>query len=81
MNENNINYEKMIIVTAWFAMRRSWAFMMKYIPRYNEVVRCASDLPTDSKFRKDNWWENGESISVIFNEYVKLRTGISVNSC
>lgn len=75
----SIRYRKMILVTAWFAMRRSWAFMMKYIPKDHLVFRVNSEV--NGNFTQDRWWKNPTGIKTVFNEFVKMRTGIALNTC
>ena len=73
-------YSKMILVTSWFAMRRSWAFMMKYVPTECNLYRVSSDVSPDGDFTKDGWWKNENGIKVIFNEYVKMKIGAELNT-
>ena len=79
--EKGIAYRRMIMVTAWFAMRRSWAFMMKYIPGEYKLFRAGTPVKTGGDFDPNLWWKNENGIRVVFNEYVKMRTGVALNTC
>ncbi|TSC88116.1 MAG: hypothetical protein G01um101416_139 [Microgenomates group bacterium Gr01-1014_16] len=76
-----INYQKMILITAWFAMRRSWAFMSKYVPSDHSLYRVVAPVNPEGDFAKDRWWKNPNGIKVVFNEFVKMKTGLALNSC
>jgi len=75
-----IPYNSIILVTVWFAMRRSWAHMMKYVPRDTKLYRVNSTLTPASNFRLDQWWKNEIGIKIIFNEFGKLKISEVLNS-
>lgn len=79
--EIGLEYGRMILVTNWFAMRRSWAFMMKYIPAEYKLYRVISEVKEGGDFDPKLWWKNPNGIRVVFNEFVKMKTGVALNTC
>jgi hypothetical protein len=75
-----LNYQKIIMVINWFAMRRSYTHMLKYIPNENTLYRVASDVDPKGDFAKDRWFKNESGIKVVFNEFVKMKVGILLNT-
>ena len=48
-----MKYLNMILVTAWFAQRRSWAFMMKYISEDQVLYRVNSPVKPGGEYTPD----------------------------
>ena len=80
MDRLGMSYDSMILVTVWFAMRRSWAHMMKYVPLGTRLYRKDSVLSSTSSFRADGWWRNEVEVRVVFNEFIKLKISELLNS-
>ena len=80
MDELSIPYKSIILVTVWFAMRRSWAHMMKYVPQGTKLYRVSSALTPASNFTTNGWWKNEIGIKIIFNEFGKLKISEILNS-
>jgi len=80
MDELGLPYNSIILVTVWFAMRRSWAHMMKYVPQNTKLYRVNSVLTPSSNFRLNQWWKNEIGIKIIFNEFGKLKISEVLNS-
>jgi len=80
MDELSIPYKSIILVTVWFAMRRSWAHMMKYVPQGTKLYRVSSLLTPASNFTTNGWWKNEIGIKIIFNEFGKLKISEILNS-
>lgn len=76
----NVPYESMILVTSWFAMRRSWAMMMKYVEEGTKLYRVNAELPEDSFFSVDRWYKNEQGIKMIFREFGNLKISEALNS-
>jgi hypothetical protein len=81
MEGRGIKFKKMIIVAPWFGQRRCWAFMMKYIWPECKLIRINSTVNNDGDYAKNKWWKNENGIRVVFNEFVKMRTGVALNTC
>jgi hypothetical protein len=80
MDEMGLAYRSLILVTAWFAMRRSWAHMMKYVPIGTKLYRTDSLVTIGGNYDPDSWWKNESGIKVVFNEFAKLRISEILNS-
>ena len=80
MDEKEIPCSRMILVTAWFSLRRAWSHMMKYVPLEAKVFRVSAPLSEGSSLAPTTWYKNEQGIKVIFNEFVKLRMGVSLNT-
>ncbi len=76
----NLSYHSMILVTAWFAMRRSWAIIMKYVSRDTTLYRINASVTATSDLAPHEWWKNERGIATIFNEFAKLRISEALNS-
>lgn len=81
LEERQISYRKMILIMVWYAMRRSWACMNKYIPQGYRVYRVCPPVEATSDFDQECWWKNPNGIRVVFNEFVKMRGGVILNTC
>lgn len=71
---------RLIIVSAWFALQRSYAHLMKYVDPAVEVLRAAAFSDPKSDFSRERWMQNEAGIRVVFNEFVKLRTAVALNT-
>ena len=78
--EKHIKYSSMILVTAWFVQRRSWAFMSKYIPSDYKLYRVNTLINADGDYAEKRWFTNENGIKIIFGEFVKLRIGVALNT-
>lgn len=76
-----ISYSSIILVTNWFAMRRSWSFMAKYTPSSCKLYRVTSDVNLIGDYAKDTWYKNENGIKVVFNEFAKMKIGTLLNTC
>lgn len=80
MDKLKISYSKMILITAWFSLKRAWSHMMKYIPLEAKLFRVSAPLSEGSPLAPNAWYKNEQGIRVIFNEFVKMRIGVSLNT-
>ena len=80
LDANDIEYKSLILVNSWFAMRRSWAMMMKYISEDTKLIRVSAQVTEGGKFIKDGWWKNELGVKTIFNEFVKMRISELLNT-
>lgn len=78
--EKGINYSRMILVTAWFVQRRSWSFMMKYIPDEYRLYRVNAPVNPRGDYTENGWFKNENGIRLVFGELVKLRIGVALNT-
>ena len=80
MDQLGLPYNSIILVIAWFAMRRSWAHMMKYVPQNTKLYRVNSTVTPTGNFTLDGWWKNEIGIKTIFSEFGKLKISEVLNS-
>ena len=80
MDKLSIPYKSIILVTVWFAMKRSWAHMIKYVSQDTKLYRVNSVLTPASNFTTNGWWKNEIGIKIIFNEFGKLKISEVLNS-
>lgn len=70
------NVRSMILVTSPYALRRTYAYMQKFLHTEVTVLRVAAG----SKYTKENWYTTPEGQKVIINEYVKLKVSELLNT-
>ncbi len=80
MDSLELPHSSMILVTAWFAMRRSWAHMMKYVPENTKLYRVSAPVTSTGNFTSDGWWKNEIGVKTIFNEFGKMKISEILNS-
>jgi len=80
LDKLNLPYGSMALVTAWFAMRRSYAHMMKYVPEETRLYRVNAPVTPGGDYDQASWWKNPNGIKVVFNEFAKLRISEALNS-
>jgi hypothetical protein len=80
MDSLQLPHNSLILVTAWFAMRRSWAHTMKYTEEGTKLYRVNAPVTTGGNFTQESWYKNEVGIKTIFNEFGKLRISEALNS-
>jgi hypothetical protein len=72
-DESKFYPNSIIIITAPFAMRRSYVDWLKFLPlSYRpKILRVNSEI--SEKFNKENWFKSKETLHVVLNEYFKNR--------
>lgn len=80
MDEQGLPHNSLILVTAWFAMRRSWAHMMKYVSEDTHLYRVNAPVTANGNFTEESWFRNETGIKTIFNEFGKLRISEMLNT-
>jgi uncharacterized SAM-binding protein YcdF (DUF218 family) len=79
LDSQSIKFDSLITVTAWFSQRRSWSHLIKYIPDI-PIYRVNSPVKSDGDFAPNRWFANSNGIKVIYNEFVKMKTAVSLNT-
>lgn len=79
LEEKDLNFSKIILVTDWFAKRRAWAIMMKYIPATSEIYRVNAPVNPEGDYAPDRWFHNEKGIRLVFGEFVKMRITTLLN--
>ena len=78
LDREGIAYSRIMLVNSPYVQRRGWAHFMKYVDEGVELVRVNSE--TKPAFGRSQWFRSETGIRVIINEFVKIRTGIPINS-
>lgn len=72
-------HESVIIVLAWFALRRAWVHLMKYGEENIKICRTETEI-VDPNLLKDNWHRNELGIKTIFDQFVKMKVAQEMNT-
>lgn len=75
----NMPYKKITTVTAWFSHRRIWCHLMKLSPDNTVFYRVNTVIDT-GRLSKSEWFTNELGVSVVFNEFVKMKIPIILNN-
>lgn len=73
-------YGALTQVTAWFAQRRSWATMTKYLPEGASLYRVNAPVTPGGDYDPEGWWKGPNGLKVVFNEFAKMRISEMLNS-
>jgi uncharacterized SAM-binding protein YcdF (DUF218 family) len=81
LDTQNIQYNKIIEIISWYKQRRAWASMIKYTP-YNTIIhRVNSDTsPAHEYIMQGNWYKYHRGIDIVFNEFIKMKVAVTLNS-
>lgn len=69
--------ESMILVNSPYAQRRGWSLMRKYLPK--SVVLQRVNAGVDLELSKDEWYKTENSLRVVLNEFIKMRSVVASN--
>lgn len=72
LDDLDIEYQSIASIISWYAQRRAWCTLKKYLRPDVKVVRVNAKLPA-TIYEKGQWYKTGEGIEIIFNEFVKLK--------
>lgn len=72
-------YNSVILVLAWFAMRRAWVHWKKYSREGTKIYRTCAEI-IDPNLSIENWWKNELGIKTMFNQFVKLKVAVEMNT-
>ncbi len=79
LSELGIRPNRIAVVTSWFCMRRAVGMLWKYVANDMEILAVPA-ISNTGNFGLDNWYKNPEGIRVIFNEFVKMRMAVDIDS-
>jgi hypothetical protein len=84
LDEMGIKYQSLMSIISWYGQRRAWCTFKKYIRPNIQLIRVNSDLPKrDGKIHPYTiglWYQSGEGIEIVFNEFVKMRHQVVTNT-
>ncbi len=80
MDSEGVSHDSLILVIAWFALRRAWAHMQKYTEQGTVLYRVAAPVTVGGDFDPQCWYLSETGIKTIYNEFVKLKVSEALNS-
>lgn len=80
MDSLGMQHNSLILVITWFAMRRAWTHMKKYVDEGTVLYRVAAPVSANGSFAPDLWYKNEVGIKTVFNEFGKMRISELLNS-
>ncbi len=81
MDEKHITFGKMILIINWYAQKRAWMVMEKYLPVGTTLFNSNALMEPDNQVSKTKWYETDYGINIIFNEYIKMRVHDCLAKC
>ena len=75
----NIPYKSIIQIMAWYPQRRAWSTIQKYSDEETQIIRVNANI-VNPDLQQNNWYKNQRSIELVFNEFVKMKYQIILNS-
>lgn len=73
MDNKGIKFEKMILIIGWYAQRRAWMVMEKYIPKGTRLFNANASMEDDIQVSSSKWFESEYGINIVFNEFLKMQ--------
>ncbi len=73
MDKEKIGFEKMIIVISWYAQKRAWMTLEKYIPTGAKLININALMEFDNQVSPTKWFESDYGVNIVFNEFLKMR--------
>lgn len=73
MDDNRITFNKMIIVISWYAQKRAWMTMEKYLPIGTKLTNINALMEPDNQVSPTKWFETEYGINIVVNEFIKMR--------
>lgn len=77
-DEMELRPAKIIAVNSPYSQRRGWSLFKKYLPEEVKIMRV--NCGTAEKYQKEHWYKNPEGLSVVLNEFVKMRIAVELNT-
>ena len=79
LDKKGIKYRKIMTIVYWYAQKRAWSHLIKYVPEGTRIVRVNSDIQ-NKLLTQENWYKNEIGLNVVFSEYLKLKMGVMLNT-
>lgn len=73
MDEKDIKFTKMILIINWYAQKRAWMTMEKYIPTSTKLFNVNAIMEDDNQVSTNKWFESDYGINIVFNEFIKMQ--------
>ncbi len=74
-----VRYRRLAIILPWFAQRRGWAHMMKFSPPKTSLLRVNSEI-VSQELLPTTWFANETGIKLVFNEFIKMKVAVLLNT-
>lgn len=78
LDQLKVKVQSITLVNSPYAQRRGWCVFKKYTPDSISIRRV--NCTTSTNFAQEHWYKNVEGIQVIFNELVKLKLAVILNT-
>lgn len=72
LEEKNIEYESIVLITAPFAMRRSHIALNSYLKKEHHKQILRSPSKVSESFSSNNWYKSERTLRIVLNEYFKI---------
>ncbi|MFA6250268.1 MAG: YdcF family protein [Candidatus Shapirobacteria bacterium] len=73
LENRKVIFNKIITVIGWYAQKRAWMSLDKYLPRNKQIIRVNAFLDDDNQLSPTKWHLSEFGINIIFNEFVKMK--------
>lgn len=77
--ELGLKPKNIALVTSWFCMRRAVGMLWKHVPNETQIYAVPA-VSLSGNFALEGWYKNPEGIRVIFNEFVKMRMAVDIDT-
>lgn len=74
-----IKPRSIVIVTSWYCMRRAVGMLWKHMSAEAKIY-SAPAIPAEGSFTLNSWYKNPDGIRTVFNEFVKMRMAVDLDS-
>ncbi|HUW21888.1 MAG TPA: YdcF family protein [Candidatus Bathyarchaeia archaeon] len=79
LDKRKIKYKSIMTMVAWFAQRRAWSHLIKYVPEKTVIVRVNSDMKNEL-LMPGQWYQNEIGLNVVFSEFLKMKMGVILDT-
>ncbi len=77
LDKLEINYSSIIQLISWYAQRRAWCCMKKFLDPSVKLIRVNVPWHKEDgslgEYELGEWQKTGEGIQIVFNEFVKMK--------
>jgi len=73
LDSQKINFTRVIFVIAWYAQKRAYLMLFKYLTDAQQIFHVAPSIDPDSDISPQRWYQNDFGLKIIINEFLKMR--------
>lgn len=78
MRKQKINPQSITLINSPYSQRRGWCVFKKHTS--DQLLLQRVNCETGPNYSRENWFKNEAGINVIFNEFVKLKIAVILNT-